>query len=262
MANPIFYYNKGLTFQSITATSSNTAYPASNLNLGFPDKGWVSNDMSSGQSIIWRIASADIIGIDKTWILFSGVNFGTLTGNGATIVLDCASDAGFSTNRVILATNPTSDGLDFSLRTFSAFTTQTYFRLTYTGSLTEPPRIGMIFHGKQLTFGFTPSYPFVGGKGTWNTSEFEALDGRLHSSQQAGSRLLWEVKFDYALASIETNIASFFNAIRGKLNPFWYCDHNSLYYFVKMDNDQDMTEAVRAGFVNVKKLTMKSVLRY
>jgi hypothetical protein len=257
MANPIFYYNAGITYSTLTATTADTLYPLSNLNLGFPDKGWRGESYTSPFYVTWRTDSHAMT--DRTWTLFSGVNFSSVRGYGATIVLQSSATVAFSTPTTVTTILDDTNGM--YLATYAA-QSNTYYRLVYTGLMTVYPIIGMIYTGNQLNYGFTPSLPFRSGKGSWNTSEFEAIDGRIHSGQNSGSRLLWDISFDYAPTSLNTSINQFFTATRGKLNPFWYKDHNDNYYYVKLDIDQDPTEYFRAGFLNVKKIAMKTVLKY
>jgi hypothetical protein len=218
MSAPKAYY-QDLSKYTLSATSTDTAYPLANLQTYFARDQWKSNSLAANQSLVIDFGAA--VAID--FCVIENHNLATSHGSG-NIYLQGADDSGFTTNAVNAVTDLTT-AVTPKLFVFAAITRR-YWRLYFdsTGNLGAKPEIGNLFLGAALAFGSEYEFGAKRDNAGYATTRAAALDGSLRTAQAIGGRKRFELQFTVQDNTFATAFRTFHETVRGGLRPFYFLD--------------------------------------
>jgi hypothetical protein len=260
MANPIFY---GCDVSFLTYSMSQTengAFPLSNLQALMPDRYlWKSSNSTNGQQLVAYATTISGGSANRNFVVVDGHNFSSIVSAGGRVQIQYAADSGFT---VALTTvfDTSTDGVGNPQVISFVSTTRTYVRILFTTLGGVVPQVGNFWVGTYLDFGAPYNNPFTPGNRQFKSSEGEALDGRMRTSQAFAGRKYWKMDFSNMSDAVRSAFAVHFNTTRGKLYPFYFQDTDGTIYYVKFDIDLDPSQVQRFNVNDIKQITFKTQL--
>jgi hypothetical protein len=210
-------YNCDVTTVTYSATASDVLYPTTNLNSFFASDIWKGANANNGQQLALSFPLAG-----KTFVIIDGSNIQAMIDSGATIKLQRAADAGFSTNLETVK-NFSTEGFT-KLTTFAASNRQ-YWRIYYENTASAIPYVGNFLIGIEVDLGMPYAYPYIPGLKDFPASEGSSISGRLYTSlTNTGGRQYWKLPLKVMDTTVQNYFTSFFNTVRGKGMPFYFLD--------------------------------------
>lgn len=258
MANPIFIA-QNLSNYTLTATSTNSSYPLTNLQDYVESTQWKSNSLANTQVLKIDFGAA----VECDCIVLGNHNFASIvTTINENLNLDYSDNDSAWTN-CYLWTHTTIDA-DPNYIAFTA-ATHRYWRLSWTaaGDLATYPALGNIYLAKKFDIGAPYNYGYRDGLYTYSTAEGVALNGLIRTSQQyGGGRKTWMFGFKSGNAlsdAVKANWNIFFNLIQGKLRPFYFVDTDgTTVKFVHINIDENPVQAIKAGLSEIPNITLRA----
>lgn len=263
MANPIFAY-QDLSLYTLSATSTDSLYPLTNIQTYYADQVWKSAVLSTSTNPQYFIIDFGVATTVDTLVLdgyaFANADSGFPTLQGAT-------DSGFTAGVVTFLggqIDPTVGIKPAAYFTFTS-TSRRYWRLNIpnAGFASNPNQItiGNIFLCSRLDFGYPYNFPYKNTARKYQTIESVALDGRVRMAQTYGGRKFWEFDLTLLPDTTKATFVTLFSTTRGKLRPFYFIDTDgTTVNYVYLDMDYDPSETQRFNVNNLKKIVLKSQL--
>ena len=261
MANLILVA-QDLSDYTLSATSTQAAYPLTNLTDYVESTQWKSDSLANSQVLKIDLGATPP---EVDCIVIGNHNFASIiTSVNEQLLLDY-SDNDSSWTNMTLWDHPNADA-DPLYGTFTA-ATHKYWRIAFTasGNLAAKPEIGSIYLAKKFDAGTPYNFPYKAGAKRFETSEGKALNGLIRTSQMyAGGRKLWKVKFasgNSLDATERANWITFFDLIQGKFRPFYLVDiDGTTIVYCHADFDEDPIEAIRAGLNEIPEIIFKAAM--
>ena len=228
MANIKFMW-QGLEDTTLTATSTDSAFPLTNLQNRNPALVWKSNVATGTQDLKIDFGSAK----SCDTCIVDGTNFGSIS---ATYVqLSYSSDATTYTqvgSFSVISSN--AEKVEFTAANYR------YWRIRFfhTSSFTIYPQIGNIFLGTRVEM----TQPYDTGiekSSGFSTSQTRAIDGTRYTSQLYNGLKKYKIKFTNINETDKTSINTLFEGIRGSYFPFYFVDADSTIVLVYSVNDEN-----------------------
>lgn len=228
------FYPAALEGYTLSATSTQAAYPLANLQTYFAADLWKSDALTANQSLVINFGAPRSI----NFIVIQAHNFEAVLADVG-IRLQAADDSGFTVNLATIISVGLNASTDPHIVEFDPLTKQ-YWRLYFesVGALAAKPELGNLFLGTSLAFETTYEFGYRAVSPSYATSEGVALNGAIRTSQAVLGRRLWDLRFRLQDATFQAAWETFHATVRGKLRPFYFLetDGTSLYY-VHLDSD-------------------------
>lgn len=246
--------------------SADAAYPFSNLNSGWAADQWKSANTINDQYLYIDLGLGPLLDGGRDCCVIDNSNFQTLIDNGGGVSLQRAITSDFGTGLQTVVSNvlTTGSGNVPTYFEFSLSNSCRYYRIAFSTTLSEPPKLGQIFIGRKADLGFPPDLPNTQNVKGYETTTKIALDGRIRTAQPYAGRRRWVYSFGGDRGGLsDANKAlfqQFFALVRGKLRPFYLVDVDGLAYYVHLDTDVDPTQIYRYNINDLRNLTMLSQL--
>ena len=228
MANIKFMW-QSLEDTTLTATSTDSAFPLTNLQNRNPALVWKSDVATSSQFLNIDFGSAR----SCDTCIIDGTNFGDIS---ATYI-----QLHYSNDNFVSATVAGSFSLTSSTQKLE-FTTGSYrwwrIQMFDTVPFTIYPKIGNIFLGTRVEM----TQPYDTGiekSSGFSTSQTRAIDGTRYTSQLYNGLKKYKIKFTNINETDKTSINTLFEGIRGSYFPFYFVDADSTIVLVYSVNDEN-----------------------
>lgn len=238
-----------LSTYTLSATSTDSSYPLTNLQTYFASDTWKSASVAANQTLVidFGVSTAcDFIVLENY-----------ASGNADSVVLEADTVSNFASATTVISAGTIDPSLTPSPNpayfTFSSVSRR-YWRLKYNlsaGSLAAVPYVGNWFLGAKMDFGYSYDYPYKSKDKKYETVEKVALDGRIRTAQPYAGRQMFEVKLSLLNDATKTNFQTFVSKVRGKLRPFYISDVDNAVYYVHFDGDYMAMDTIRYQLNNV-----------
>ena len=228
MANIKFVW-QAIDDATLTATSTNSSYPLSNLLDRNPASYWLSASLSSGNQYV-NIDLGSARSCDTC--IIEGSNFGDLTATY--IYLQYSSDAITYTTAETVSLSSAVQKLEFTAANYRYWR----FDIFKSGTFAAYPKIGNIFLGTRVEM----TQPYDTGiekSSGFSTSQTRAIDGTRYTSQLYNGLKKYKIKFTNINETDKTSINTLFEGIRGSYFPFYFVDADSTIVLVYSVNDEN-----------------------
>jgi hypothetical protein len=231
---------------------ASTDYPFDNLTDYMPTSRWVSSTTTADQFLYMDFGTAYY----ANSIVIENHNLDSIMSDG-NVYLEAASTSSFSGSSYVNIIPITTDTNAIYFNTFD-LTYRRYYRLRYSGSLSDTPYIGNIFIGRYFQFPYTYQWGYKKYNKEFNTTEKTALDGTIKTHQNCDGRTKYEVTWKYLDNSTKDNFITFVNTVNGKLYPFYFVDHCDIVSYMLLESDYNPTVAQRYNLNDLQTVIMKS----
>jgi hypothetical protein len=108
-----------------------------------------------------------------------------------------------------------------------------------------------------LSFDYAQDLPFKLGDAQYDTFRARSLDGTVRASQVIDGRFALSLSFKLVSDAFRAQFLTFLRTVRGPLYPFWYQSTDGGFYWVRLPQDFNPSEAFRWGLHNIGALPME-----
>jgi hypothetical protein len=236
-----------------------------NLKTGWNTDYWVSHTTSSFQWLAVDYGATEGANA-RNYALIDGHNFDTvMSGSGGTILLQAATNADFTAGlETVIAIVQQWDASSVAplglYMPFGSSVSKRYWRILYSGSLTEEPRIATWYIDNALSFQFPEKWGHKKENQRFNVTEVTSIDGTILTTQVYNGRLVYELTFPSQNETFNDAFQEFHSVVRGKLSPFYFYDSGQVNLrYMKLITDYTPMTVKKAGLYDINKLEMISV---
>jgi hypothetical protein len=234
MANPKIVYTD-LSAITYTATSTDGAYPLTNLNDYRPNVYWRCGAAPSNPSYL-NLVFATPQYIDTVVL---GEVHNLKTSIGATIpVYYKTYPGGVDTAFGNLLTTVDSASVAV-VKTTAVLTQQIYLDISNVG--TQKVQINNVFAGTSVKFTTAYNWGFKKEDAEYVTNQVVTLGGNTRSSQNYAGRLKYELQFTLQDNTLRSAFQTFHRAVRGSMYPFFFIDVNDQIRYMKVEDYVPLT---------------------
>jgi hypothetical protein len=227
-------------------------FPPENLTTYEPSLYWLSTTKTDPILFIDRndSSSIDTLVIDT---------HNMMTGdNPNPIVLEASTNGTSSWTTVV--TDLTVAETSVGYYTF-ALNQKRYFRIRYSGSLTDYPLLGGVLLGRKIDVPQSRTYNwgYKFDDPTFNTNEVITIGGRPHASQTSDGKLDFELSFTMMTDEFRESFARFVGQVRGRLYPFAFINYNDQVRFVRFSEDYTPMQVMKYNLNDLVNLKLRGV---
>jgi hypothetical protein len=248
MSNPIFYAADMSAATFTMSLAENSSFPLTNLHSNLPSMLWKSSANTNGQ---WLKID---LGFPKpvNFLGFGTYNFYSMT----TVKFQYATtDDGNFTDPVDAIADLNDPDNAPNADTFT-LVTKRYLRIYFTNTGGIIPQIGLLYIGLKMEMPYNYDMDAELGNKQFNTSAVRAISGIMRTTAQIGGWKRMEVSFTLNTDAVVMAFQTMMDAIKGKLNPFFFKDHLDVINIVHFEEDYIPARGIRYNINEIIRLKM------